>query len=157
MGGFISEGGLADCSEPFTRARAWNRGLTGRGLTEKLFVQTAKFRGISMKAIGRKIVGPPSRRRFNTSTSIRAGCAGILIAQFLWRGLTATFDPDTYPRGLTGFAQPPLTSFTGFRSRIMASFMSCLTRRQADRTLLIFGICVFMFRWPPPIISLQRF
>src|SRR5947208_12241449 len=44
---------------------------------------------------------------------------------------------------------PPLTSFTGFRSRIMASFMSFLTRRQADRTLLMFGICVFIFRWPP--------
>jgi hypothetical protein len=32
----------------------------------------------------------------------------------------------------------------------MASFMSSLTRRQADRTLLMFGICVFMFKWPPP-------
>src|SRR4029453_15970170 len=52
---------------------------------------------------------------------------------------------------------PPLTSFTGFRSRIMASFMSSLTRRQADRTILMFGICVFMFKWPPPIISQQRF
>ena len=28
----------------------------------------------------------------------------------------------------------------------MASFMSSLTRRQADRTLLIFGICVFMLK-----------
>jgi hypothetical protein len=43
---------------------------------------------------------------------------------------------------------PPLTSFTGFRSRIMASFMSFLTRRQADRTILMFGICVFMFKYP---------
>ena len=32
----------------------------------------------------------------------------------------------------------------------MASFMSSLTRRQADRTLLMLGICVFMFRWPSP-------
>src|SRR5437762_5763938 len=40
---------------------------------------------------------------------------------------------------------PPWMSFTGFRSRIMASFMSFLTRRQADRTILMFGICVFMF------------
>src|SRR5436189_6166366 len=46
---------------------------------------------------------------------------------------------------------PPLTSFTGFRSRIMASFMSFLTRRQADRTTLMFGICVFMLKRPPQL------
>jgi len=46
---------------------------------------------------------------------------------------------------------PPLTSFTGFRSRIMASFMSFLTRRQADRTILMFGMCFFMFKWPPQL------
>src|SRR6266550_3944769 len=46
---------------------------------------------------------------------------------------------------------PPLTSFTGFRSRIMASFMSFLTRRQADRTTLIFGICVFILKRPPQL------
>src|SRR5439155_23239922 len=28
----------------------------------------------------------------------------------------------------------------------MASLMSFLTRRQADRTILMFGICVFMFK-----------
>jgi len=46
---------------------------------------------------------------------------------------------------------PPLTSFTGFRSRIMASFMSFLTRRQADRTTSMFGICVFMLKPPPQL------
>jgi len=44
-----------------------------------------------------------------------------------------------------------LTSFTGFRSRIMASFMSFLTRRQADRTTSMFGICVFMLKPPPQL------
>ena len=39
---------------------------------------------------------------------------------------------------------PPLTSFTGFKSRIMASFMSFLIRRQADRTILMFGICLII-------------
>src|SRR5882724_9064259 len=46
---------------------------------------------------------------------------------------------------------PPLTSFTGFRSRIMASFMSFLIRRQADRTTSMFGICVFMLKQPPQL------
>ncbi len=46
---------------------------------------------------------------------------------------------------------PPLTSFTGFRSRIMASFMSFLTRRQADRTTSMFGICFFMLKPPPQL------
>jgi hypothetical protein len=41
---------------------------------------------------------------------------------------------------------PPLTSFNGSRSRIMASFMSFLTRRQADRTTSMFGIRFFMFK-----------
>ena len=45
-------------------AQAEGRGLTGRGLTEKLCVQTAKFRGISMKAKGRKIVDSPALCRF---------------------------------------------------------------------------------------------
>ncbi len=49
---------------------------------------------------------------------------------------------------------PPLTSFTGFRSRIMASFMSFLTRRQADRTTSMFGICVFMLK--PPLQLFRR-
>ena len=44
--------------------------------------------------------------------------------------------------------QPPLTSFAGFRSRIMAAFMSFLTRRHADRTTSMFGICVFMLKQP---------
>src|SRR4029077_12462837 len=44
---------------------------------------------------------------------------------------------------------PPLTSFIGFRSRIMASFMSFLTRRQADRTTSLVWICVFMLTPPP--------
>src|SRR5262249_3777332 len=46
---------------------------------------------------------------------------------------------------------PPLTSLTGFKSRIMASLMSFLTRRQADRTILMFGIC-FIFKLSPPIV-----
>ena len=32
----------------------------------------------------------------------------------------------------------------------MASVMSFLTRRQADRTILIFGICVFIFQVASP-------
>ena len=52
---------------------------------------------------------------------------------------------------------PPLTSSTGFRSRIMASLMFFLTRRQADRTILMFGICVFMFKRPPQLFCSQRF
>src|SRR5262249_60548102 len=43
---------------------------------------------------------------------------------------------------------PPLMSFTGFRSRIMSSFMSLLTRRQTDRTTLMFGIWPFI---PKPL------
>ena len=37
---------------------------------------------------------------------------------------------------------PPLTSVSGFRSR--TSILPFLTRRQTDRTTLIFGICFFM-------------
>src|SRR5437899_6377308 len=33
----------------------------------------------------------------------------------------------------------------------MASFMSFLTRRQADRTTSMFGICVFMLKPPPQL------
>jgi hypothetical protein len=46
---------------------------------------------------------------------------------------------------------PPLTSFTGFRSRIMASLMSFLTRRQADRTIFMFGICLFILNGLPKL------
>ena len=41
---------------------------------------------------------------------------------------------------------PPLTSFLGWRSRIMASFMSFLSRRQTDRTTLTLGSCVFLLK-----------
>jgi hypothetical protein len=52
---------------------------------------------------------------------------------------------------------PPLTSFTGCRSRIMASLTSFLSRRQTDRTTLTFGSCVFLLKQLPPIISWQGF
>jgi hypothetical protein len=39
----------------------------------------------------------------------------------------------------------------------MASFMSLLTRRQADRTISMLGICFFILKWPPLIISSQPF
>jgi hypothetical protein len=45
---------------------------------------------------------------------------------------------------------PPLTSFTGCRSRIMASLTSFLSRRQTDWTTLTFGSCVFMLKQPSP-------
>jgi hypothetical protein len=51
---------------------------------------------------------------------------------------------------------PPLTSFTGFRSRIMASFIFFLSRRQADWTTLTFGSCVFMLERPPPDLSSRQ-
>jgi hypothetical protein len=35
----------------------------------------------------------------------------------------------------------------------MASFISFLTRRQADRITLMFGICVFMLKRASSIIS----
>ena len=66
-------------------AQAEGRGLTGRGLTEKLCVPTAKFRGISMKPIGRKIVRSPELPKFDTSISIRVCCAGIWIAHSMCR------------------------------------------------------------------------
>ncbi len=52
--------------------------------------------------------------------------------------------PPVVDLDLPAVAPPPLMSFTGFRSRIMASFISFLTRCQADRTTLMFGICAFM-------------
>src|SRR5262249_4802622 len=39
---------------------------------------------------------------------------------------------------------PPLTSFTGFRSRTLMSF---LTRRQRERITSMFGIMVFIPKW----------
>ena len=41
---------------------------------------------------------------------------------------------------------PPLTSFTGCRSRIMASFRSLLSLRQTDRTTLTFVSCIFLLK-----------
>src|SRR5262249_4499917 len=52
---------------------------------------------------------------------------------------------------------PPLASFTGFRSRIMASFIPLLTRRQADRTTLMFGICAFILQPPSPLFRSNVF
>src|SRR4030095_11110300 len=48
---------------------------------------------------------------------------------------------------------PPLTSFLGCRSRIMASLRSFLSRRQTDRTTLTFGSCVFLLKQAPPNLS----
>ena len=45
---------------------------------------------------------------------------------------------------------PPLTSFTGCRSRIMASLISFLRRRQTDRTTLMFGFRVFLLKQSSP-------
>jgi hypothetical protein len=52
---------------------------------------------------------------------------------------------------------PPLTSFTGRRSRIMASLISFLSRRQMDRITLMFDSRVFLLKQPPQFISWQRF
>src|SRR4029453_1383034 len=49
---------------------------------------------------------------------------------------------------------PPLTSFTGFRSRTLMSF---LTRRQRERIISMFGILVFMPKWPPDLIAFDWF
>src|SRR5262245_22961632 len=43
-------------------------------------------------------------------------------------------------------ALPPFTSFLGCRSRIMASLISFLSRRQTDRTTLTFGSCVLLLK-----------
>src|SRR5207302_8152533 len=47
---------------------------------------------------------------------------------------------------------PPLTSFTGLRSRIMASFRFFLSRRQTDSTTWMFGSCLFMFKRPSQLL-----
>src|SRR5262249_47918092 len=39
----------------------------------------------------------------------------------------------------------------------MASFISLLTRRQADRTTLMFGICAFILRPPSPLFRSNVF
>src|ERR1041384_892534 len=44
---------------------------------------------------------------------------------------------------------PPLTSFLGCRSRMMASFRSFLRRRQTHRTTLTFGSGVFLLKQLP--------
>src|SRR5215467_2484432 len=41
---------------------------------------------------------------------------------------------------------PPLTSFLGCRSRMIASFRPFLSRRQTDRTTLTFGSSVSLFK-----------
>src|SRR5215467_10444037 len=41
---------------------------------------------------------------------------------------------------------PPLTSFLGWRSRMMASFRPFLSRRQTDLTTLTFGSSVSLFK-----------
>ena len=52
---------------------------------------------------------------------------------------------------------PPLTSFLGCRSRMMASFRSFFSRRQTDRTTLTFGSGVFLLKQLPQFIWWQPF
>src|SRR5262245_56215090 len=52
---------------------------------------------------------------------------------------------------------PPLTSFLGWRSRMMASFRSFFSRRQTDRTTLTFGSGVFLLKQLPQGIWWQPF
>jgi hypothetical protein len=52
---------------------------------------------------------------------------------------------------------PPLTSFLGCRSRIMASFISSLSRRQTDRTTLTCGSGVFLLKQFSPFFQVRRF
>ena len=67
-------------------------GLTGRELGSKTLCADRQIcGGISVQAKRRKIVGSVSLRRFNASTSILVGCAGIWIARSLWPALTANF------------------------------------------------------------------
>jgi hypothetical protein len=52
---------------------------------------------------------------------------------------------------------PPLTSFLGCRSRMMASLRSFFSRRQTDRTTLTFGSGVFLLKQLPQFIWWQPF
>src|SRR5215831_2787446 len=60
--------------------------------------------------------------------------------------------------GLDSFLPPPpLTSFLGCRSRIMASCRPFLSRRQTDRTTLTCGSGVFLLKQLPQFIWWQPF
>jgi hypothetical protein len=80
---------------------------------------------------------------------------GLGVRSFYWPRLV----PVSRVVGLDSalIPLPPLTSFTGCRSRIMASLIFFLSRRQRDRTSLAFRSFVLMRKQLFPIISWQRF